>query len=92
MQRIEIRTLRQIPENDHKLDCWCGGCRRWAKCNLVELVADGIGDRDPQYCRPRYRKCESVGEWRLEGPIPTAPKSPGEGVSSMGDAKGHTPN
>ncbi len=70
MERIEIRTFRQILERNHKLDCWCPGCRRWATCNLAELVAAGLGDRDPALCRPRCRLCGMVGEWQLRPPVP----------------------
>ena len=48
MQRIEIRTFRQILERNHELACFCPGCRRWATCNLAELVANGLGDYDPE--------------------------------------------
>jgi hypothetical protein len=39
LARIAIRSFRQILENGHRLSCWCGGCGRWATCNLAELVS-----------------------------------------------------
>ena len=71
MQRIEIRTFRQILERNHELACFCPGCRRWATCNLAELVANGLGDYDPRNCRPKCRKCGSVSEWQLRPSLPS---------------------
>jgi hypothetical protein len=52
MQHFEVRTFRQILERNHQLACFCSGCRRSATCNLAELVANGLCDRDPEPCRP----------------------------------------
>jgi hypothetical protein len=69
MKRIEVSTFRQTLENGYKLDCWCSGCRRWA-CNLAEFVMRGLGDRNPAACRPRCRKCGSLGQWQVKPPLP----------------------
>ena len=50
-------------EHQYELACWCPGCRRWAACDLRTLVRQGLGDRAIQACRPRCRKCGSVGVW-----------------------------
>ena len=70
MKPIEIRTFRQILERNHQLASFCPVCRRWATCNLAELVANGLGDSDPGHCRPRCRKCRSIGEWQVRPPVP----------------------
>lgn len=62
---ITIRTLRDHLVGGYRLTCWCPGCQRSAACNLAELVMRGFGDREPGACRPRCRKCGSLGRWQL---------------------------
>jgi len=73
---IVIRTFRDQLEGGYRLTCWCPGCKRSAACNLAELVMRGLGDREPQACRPRWRKCGSLGRWTLHVEVGADPKRP----------------
>lgn len=73
MQPIILRTFSDYLEHGHGLACWCPGCRRFASCDLAELVRNGLGNRDPATCRPRCRVCGATGEWRVQGPVPLGP-------------------
>jgi len=41
MEPIRLDALADFLEHKHGLSCWCPGCRRSAKCNLVELDMRG---------------------------------------------------
>jgi hypothetical protein len=69
MERIEVRTFRQILEREYQLACFCPGCRRWATCDLAMLDRNGLGDRDVSRLHPRCRKCGSLGQWQVRGPM-----------------------
>ena len=86
MERIEIRTFRQILERNYKLDCWCPGCKRWAKCDLAMLVRNGLGDQQITQCWPRCRKCGTEGYWQVVAPAPTF-----EGFATWGSSGSNPP-
>jgi hypothetical protein len=71
MEPIRLDTFRAFLKHGHRLDCYCRGCRRWASTDLAALVAAGLGDRLIRRCRPRYRKCGSIGEWQVKPLVPT---------------------
>ena len=70
MQEIRLDTFAGLLERGYSLQCWCSACRRWASCNIRELVENGLGKRDPLRCRPRCRKCGSIGSWQVRAPMP----------------------
>ena len=74
--QIVLRTFRDHLVHRHGLACWCPGCRRWATCNLGELVMRGLGDREPARCRPRCRICGEEGQWQVRAPVPPTPAGP----------------
>jgi hypothetical protein len=71
MQPTRIDTFADFLKHNYELACFCPGCRRWASCDFVALVAAGMGDRQVRKSRPKCRKCGSRGEWQVRAPAPT---------------------
>ncbi|MGH8863467.1 MAG: hypothetical protein ACREVZ_02280 [Burkholderiales bacterium] len=65
MQRIDLSTLRGLPDNGHGLDRWRTGCRHWASRDLTMLARNGVGERPVQDQKPRCRKRGSIWEWQV---------------------------
>lgn len=64
-----LRTFRDFLDQGQGLQCWCPGCKRYAKVEASMWVTLGKGDREVKRCRPRCRRCGKVGIWSLTGPV-----------------------
>lgn len=68
-----LTTFRDFLDPDQGLESYCPGCKREAWTDVAMLVRNGLGDREVRLCRPRCRKCGSLGIWSFTGPVPKVP-------------------
>jgi hypothetical protein len=62
---IQIKTLRDLYENDLVLETHCIACLRFVPVDLEQMIAEGKGDGSYIGKKPSCRKCGQKGEWQI---------------------------
>jgi hypothetical protein len=61
----QIKTLRDIYDNDLAFEAHCMTCLRFVAVDLEEMIAEGKGDRSCIGKKPTCQRCGQKGEWQI---------------------------
>ena len=68
---INIRTIKELHDENHGLGLYCIECDRWSVANLDWLIQSGSGNRSVVDTQFRCRDCGEIVEKQVRPPVPS---------------------